>query len=210
MTMFKTVGYFLSLIGISALLTGCWGGRVASSATATQPTQIGERIPTTPRLQRVDGVELTTGQALKGKSVIIFYRGGWCPYCNSHLKELNNIEKALHDLGFQIFAISPDKPAKLRETKIEHKLKYTMLSDSDMQLARMMGVAFELAPETLQKLESYEIDIHAASGRSHNLLPVPSVFLVDDQGIIRYAHSNPDYKVRLSARELLAAARQIK
>ena len=43
----------------------------------------------------------------------------------------------------------------------------------------------------------------------HTVLPVPSVFAIDTNGVIRFAYSNTDYKVRLPADELLEAAEQI-
>ena len=59
----------------------------------------------------------------------------------------------------------------------------------------------------LEKLESYHIDIEAASGETHHLLPVPAVFLTDADGKITYRYFNADYSVRLEAAELLKAAK---
>jgi len=144
-----------------------------------------------------------------GPTVLIFYRGGWCPYCNAHLSDLATIEPELRDLGFQIVAVSPDRPEELRETLDEHELGYQLLSDQDMVLARAFGVAFRVDDETLTKYESYGIDLQAASGRSHYQLPVPAVFIIDRAGAIRFSHRDEDYTQRLSGEALLAAARRI-
>jgi peroxiredoxin len=37
-------------------------------------------------------------------------------------------------------------------------------------------------------------------------LPVPSVFIVDHTGIVRFRYFNPDFRVRLDAASVLAAA----
>jgi peroxiredoxin len=38
-------------------------------------------------------------------------------------------------------------------------------------------------------------------------LPVPSVFVVGRDGIVRFAHSDPDFKVRLAPAAVLAAVK---
>src|SRR5271155_2396636 len=64
-------------------------------------------------------------------AVLVFYRGGWCPYCNRHLQALATIKDDLDKEGVQLIAISMDRPGKLRETLQKDKLDYTLLSDSD-------------------------------------------------------------------------------
>jgi peroxiredoxin len=86
-------------------------------------------------------------------------------------------------------------------------MSYILLSDSSMETARAFGIAFEVDPPMLEKLASYNIDIEGASGQTHHLLPVPSVFLVGTDGIIDFVYANPDYKVRLEPEVLLAAAK---
>lgn len=139
-------------------------------------------------------------------AMVIFYRGGWCPYCNQHLKDVAEVQNQLRDAGLQVIAISPDRPLELKKTLRKHDLPYQLLSDSDMQAAEAFEVAFEVDASTLTQYKEYGIDLEEASGRDHHKLPVPSVYIIDTEGVIRFAHSDPDYKVRLSQKELLAAA----
>jgi len=139
-------------------------------------------------------------------TMVIFYRGGWCPFCNEHLKDVAKIRDDLNEAGVQILAISPDRPVELKKTLAEHDLPYQLLSDSDMKAAEAFEIAFQVDASTLTRYEEYGIDLEEASGRDHHKLPVPSVFIVDTDGVIRFAHSNPDYKVRLSQQQMLAAA----
>ncbi|MHC4519433.1 MAG: AhpC/TSA family protein, partial [Planctomycetota bacterium] len=67
------------------------------------------------------------------------------------------------------------------------------------------GIAFQVDDETVTKYQGYGIDLDDASGRAHHLLPVPSVFLVDAEGVIVFQYVNPDYTVRLHPDVLLAA-----
>ena len=141
-------------------------------------------------------------------AVLIFYRGGWCPYCTRHLKDLAGIEKDLLAAGYQLLAISPDQPSKLREKPDIEKLNYTLLSDSSMDAAKSFGVAFEVPADLVSKYKGqYGIDLEAASGQRHHMLPHPAVFIVDAKGVVRFAYVNEDYKVRLEPEKLLEAAR---
>ncbi len=143
-------------------------------------------------------------------AVLIFYRGGWCPFCTRHLSALASIEKDLTAAGFQLLAISTDAPAKLREKPDYQALTYTLLSDSTMDAAKAFGIAFKVTDDVLAKYKGFGIDLEAASGQTHHLLPHPAVFVVDQAGIIRFAHVNPDYKSRLDPAKILEAARDAK
>ena len=83
--------------------------------------------------------------------------------------------------------MSPDPPGKLAQTVEKQKLTYRLVSDADMAAARAFGIAFQ------------------AEGRRP--LPVPSVYVVGTDGIIRFQYVNPNYAVRLDPDVLLAAAK---
>lgn len=110
-------------------------------------------------------------------------------------------------MGYQIVAISADRPSKLQESLDKHDLGFQLLSDSTMTAAIQFGLAWQ-APESLVKQYlSYDIDLEAASGQAHHVLPVPAVFVVGTDGVVRFQHVNPNHRVRLDAAVLLAAAR---
>ena len=138
---------------------------------------------------------------------LVFYRGGWCPYCNRHLSALGEIQAELRDLGYRIHAISPDKPEKVAEAVAETEFDYALYSDASAEAARAFGLAFKVDAKTYEKLQGYGIDLEEASGRDHHLLPVPAVFIIDREGRIRFRYFNPEYKERLSGEKLLDAAR---
>jgi peroxiredoxin len=112
-------------------------------------------------------------------------------------------------MGFAVLAVSPDLPESLRSSADKESLTYTLLSDSDMNAAKAFGIAFHVDDETVEKYKDFNIDLEAASGRMHHLLPVPSVFIIDRDGVILFAHANPDYKVRLSPEEVMSAAKAL-
>lgn len=177
------------------------------SAEKTVPLKVGDRVPNA-SIQTESGLKVNLKELIFGKpTVLIFYRGGWCPYCNLHLGELSKIEPDLITLGYQIYAISPDEPEKLKEHKKKGGFTYTLLSDSKMEGAREFGLAFKVDGETVTKYKNeYNIDLEAASGETHHLLPVPSAYVISADGVIRFSYSDPDYKVRVNPQELLTAA----
>lgn len=109
----------------------------------------------------------------------------------------------------RIVAVSPDRPSKLRETLRQKGLGYTLLSDSRADAARAFGVAWQVGDAQFQAFRGYGIDLEDASGELHRVLPVPSVFLIDSGGTIRFVYANPDYEVRVENAVLLEAARAL-
>jgi len=179
----------------------------AMSADKVNPVLIGSTIPDV-SVKNVNGESLKLLKLVKVKStILIFYRGGWCPYCNQHLADLKNIENDLVNEGYQIFAISADRPELLETTLEKNELTYTLLSDAPMNAAKAFGIAFKMDDKAVENYLSYGIDLEKDSGYDHHLLPAPAVFIVDQQGKIKFSYVNPDYKERIDGGILVAAAK---
>lgn len=183
------------------------GTMLAQAQTNSTPLTVGDPIPDV-TLRTEDDQAVNLRKLVSEKpTVLIFYRGGWCPFCTRHLKDLVGIEKDLEKQGAQLVAISMDKPAKLKATPDHDKLGYRLLSDSDAHAAKAFGIAFKVEDALVKKYkDSYKIDLEAASGNQNHILPHPAVFVADPSGKIRFAHVDPDYKVRLEPKMILAAA----
>lgn len=113
-------------------------------------------------------------------------------------------EPELLKLRYQILAISPDRPEKVSESA--EKVNYTLLSDSAMAASKAFDIAFRVDDATLERFKGLGIDLGAASGDRHHLLPVPAVFITGSDERIHCVYVNPDYKIRLAPEVLLAAA----
>jgi len=120
---------------------------------------------------------------------------------------LQEIEQDLIDLGYQVFAISPDVAEQLQATKGKNELKYRLLSDRGMKASQAFGIAFRDEEMVRTYRDSYRLDLAAYAGDDHQMLPVPAVFVLDTEGRIAFHYVNPDYKVRLPETVLLEAAR---
>lgn len=165
------------------------------------PLLTGENIPVA-KLPDADG-KLSDLNALVSQkpTILVFYRGGWCPYCSKQLSGLQEIEQTLKEMGYQIIAISTDSPENLKQTGKKQQLTYTLLSDADLSLSKKFGIAFK-SPQ------NYDTFLPGTSGgkNTDKLLPVPSVFILNRKGNIRFEYINPKFTERLSPGLLKAAA----
>jgi peroxiredoxin len=84
-----------------------------------------------------------------------------------------------------------------------------LLSDSHLDAAKAFHVAYHVDDATLAKMREYGVDLEATTGTKQHELPVPSVFIIDTSGIIRFVYSNPDYTIRLGADALWQAAQSL-
>ena len=192
---------FIVLIFCFGLYEGI--AQVPENPEDISPLLISEKVPDA-SLQSIEGESVSVVELLKEKkSVLLFYRGGWCPYCNAHLSAVGESEQEILALGYQIIAIAPDSPAQLKATVEKQKLNYRLYSDASGALIKAMGLAFK-APERYEKrLDNY------SDGINPGILPVPSLFVVDTDGTIIFEYINPDYKYRISSGMLLAILNQL-
>ena len=173
---------------------------IPKSATDIAPLLIGEKIPDITLKTAENTVVKISDLLKKKKTVLVFYRGGWCPYCNMHLQALAEAEKQILDLGYQIIAVSPDAPENLKITEEKDKVKYTLLSDSKGELIKAVGIAYE-APENYKSV----INVH-----SKGVNTVPSVFVLNPESDILFEYISPDFKQRISTDLLVSVLTNIK
>jgi peroxiredoxin len=148
-----------------------------------------------------------------GPVVIIFYRGGWCPYCTKHLAELGARQGELKALGATVLAISPESFEKLTISTEKSKLSevtdgYTLLSDASQEASRKYNLTFSVDADTQKKYKGYGIDLSTWNANNEWTLPVPAAFVIDQKGVIQWRHVDEDYSKRVSADDLLKAVRE--
>jgi len=174
------------------------------NAEDISPLLIGEKIDDI-TLSDLNNKNIKLKELFSDKpTILVFYRGGWCPYCNHQLSGLQEIESQLKTTGYQLVAISTDKPENLKSSIDKQKLRYELLSDANLELAKSMGIAYK-APQVYHKFLP-----ESTGGMNKDLLlPVPSVFILNKEGEIRFEYIEPNFKERISASLLLAVAETI-
>ena len=182
--------------------------QIADSAENVTPLLIGQAAPSS-KLQTVDGDPVSLkALTMQKPTVLIFYRGGWCPYCNRQLAGLKDIEGQLDELGYQILAISPETPAQLQEQKLQTKFSVQLLADPDLEAISGFGIGYFVADEKRTTYKS-KSDINLTSDKTTGkaVLPAPAVFILNTDGKVVFSYVNPDIKTRISPELLYQAAK---
>jgi len=205
----------LSLVYSSAIRHGHADVPVAATADEVKPLQAGDPAPRF-IVETVDSDLFDFDPDKLEKPVMVLaFRGGWCPYCNMYLSDMRHVIPEIREMGIDVLFLSGDRAELLYESLGDQAqediagLDYTILSDADAQASIALGIAFKASDRTIQGRLDKGQDIDASSMQRHGVLPVPAVFAIGADGVIAYAYVNADYKVRLPADELLAAARLI-
>lgn len=193
------------LILISLLFIGCSNEiAIPTVAEDISPILIGETLPNA-YFQNAEGKSVQLKAVLEEKpTVLVFYRGGWCPYCNVQLSGLVDIEEEVLELGYQIVAISPDDFKNLQATIENNNTKYKLLSDPNGEFIQQIGIAFK----TSSSLKEYITD-KGQKGETSSVMPAPTVMIVDKKGVIKFEYINPNYKERISGEMLLSVLKTL-
>ena len=184
--------------------------RLAESGLTTHALKAGDAVPDF-ILPDAQGQLVRSHSLLRnGPLVIAFYRGGWCPYCNLHLRGFQRVLPQLKELGAQIVAISPQLPDNSLSTQEKNDLAFPVLSDVGNKVARQFGIVFELSDKLLEFYRQFGHSLDEANGEGGKKeLPVPATFLVDRKGVIRQAHVDVDYTRRVDPDDIIVALKNI-
>lgn len=139
----------------------------------------------------------------KGKVVLVFYRGQWCPYCNRELSRLQDSLQFIKDKGATLLAVSPELPENIDSTVKKTKAEYSILYDEEMKIMKAYDVEFQVQENVLTRYKNTGIDIEKLNGKNGKFLPVPAVYIIDKEQTVVYRFFEPDYKKRPSVKEIL-------
>lgn len=178
---------------------------VKDSGIEKQAVHVGEKAPDF-MLKNAKGEDVALSTLLKdGPIVLTWYRGGWCPYCNITLAAL---QKALPDIkaaGAQLVALTPELPDKSLTTIEKNVLKFQVLTDLNHEVAKRYRVAFELTPDVASRYKKH-FDLLEFNGADagETTLPLAATYIIDREGMVRFAFLNADYRKRAEPAEIVA------
>ena len=158
----------------------------------SSPVSVGEQAPDF-TLEDIQGNQVTLS-ATRGKvpTVVVFYRGYWCPFCAQQLSELRSLLKVGEQV--QVLAVSVDDHEKTKQliSKIaadgNGAVNYTMLSDPGHKV-----------------IDAYGLHDPAYDGTKFDGIPHPTVYVIDKNGRVAWAKVETDYKVRPSNADIRTA-----
>ncbi|MDH2904295.1 MAG: peroxiredoxin-like family protein [Actinomycetota bacterium] len=140
-----------------------------------------------------------------GPVVLVFYRGGWCPYCSMELRALQARLGEITSAGATLVAVSPQTPDASMSTLEKLELSFPVLSDVGNEVARSYGLVFSL-PEDLREVYSgFGLDLPAANGDDTFELPIPATYIIDSSGKVVWRFVDADYTKRADPDDVIAA-----
>ncbi len=169
-------------IGLAILLAAAPAG----GGSRTTPVAVGEAAPDF-TLESSTGVRISLAESLaSGPTVLVFYRGHWCPYCARQLKELDSLVGPGEKIN--LFAVSVEDPATIR------------------QFASKLGVTFPLLSDPGHAtIDAYGLHDPGYDGGEFEGISRAAVYVVGRDGTVKWARVSDDYKNRPSNAEIRAA-----
>ena len=140
----------------------------------------------------------------KGPLVLSFNRGGWCPYCRTELGAWAEAMPDLHRLGGTFVSVTPEVGGRAAAMRDALGLDAEVLCDVDHGVALQLGLAFHLGGELRERYLACGLDLSEAYGSASWFLPVPATFVIDRDGIVRFAFIDPDFRNRAEPADVLA------
>lgn len=153
-----------------------------------------------------EGKSINLKQLLKqNKSVVLFfYRGQWCPYCNKHIKDLQDSLQSLNAKGAYIVGVTPETDASISKTKEKTRASFSLISDIGYKIMKDYKVDYIMEESLASKYKTYGIDVAKNNGSTEAVLPVPATYIIGKDGKIKFVQFDTDYKRRASVKEILA------
>ncbi|MEM6379626.1 MAG: peroxiredoxin-like family protein, partial [Bacteroidota bacterium] len=180
---------------------------VINSGIYDQAKNLGDQAPNF-TLQNANNQNVSLSDYLaKGPVVLTWYRGGWCPYCNLTLRQLQQELPAFKAAGAHLLALTPELPDKSLSTAEKHNLEFEVLSDIGNKVARDYGIVFKLIPEVAEIYQN-GFDMIGTNGDDSYELPLAVTYVIQPDGTISYAFLDAEYRNRAEPAEILAALKK--
>lgn len=191
-----------------AMVLEGFGRIVADQAAvdyAARAPKVGDRAPDFTLHDQLGRQVSLAGERAQGPVVLIFYRGAWCPYCNIMLRTYGLRSADFSRRGARLVAVSPQTPDNSLTMAEKHGLEFPVLSDVGGEVIGAYGLEYDVEGQARELLAATGTDVAKYNGEGGWILPAPAVFVIDREGIVRFAGVNGDYTQRVEPDEALTA-----
>lgn len=166
----------------------------------------GARVPAI-ALPNQHGATVSIDDVLaRGPAIVVFYRGGWCPYCNLTLRAYQRLLPELRAAGVELVAVSPQAPDATLSTAEKNALGFDVLSDVGNKAAAAFGVVYVMPDELRALYAQVGHDLPVLNADASWTLPLPATFVIGQDRVVRAAHVEADYRRRLEPADALRLA----
>ncbi|MGQ9366772.1 peroxiredoxin-like family protein [Azospirillum sp. ST 5-10] len=142
----------------------------------------------------------------RGPVVLLFYRGGWCPYCCAQLRAMQLVQPRLAAAGARLVAVSPDLPDHSLSLAEREALDFDILSDFGGAVARSYGLLFRVPDDVRDAYRDRGLDLGRRQGRPPGdpwELPIPATYVLAQSGVVRFARIDADFTQRPEPQAIL-------
>jgi len=159
-------------------------------------------------LQDHNGILVSSSDLLtKGRLVICFIRGRWCPFCVGQMEAMNLMLSHIQEAAATLVAISPQTVRQSFFMHDQHKLRFPLLSDAENTVARSFGLTYRVPASQEAVYRRAFVNLPFTNGDDSWELPIPATFVIDRDGTILWASANEDYTVRPEPVDIVLACR---
>ena len=162
------------------------------------------------QLQDHDGKTIFSSVLLRrDRLVLCFIRGRWCPFCVAQMEAMNLILPEIEKAGATLAAISPQTVQQSFFMRDQHKLRFSLLSDTGNTVARQFGLAYRVPDEQKTIYQRAFVNLPFVNGDDSWELPIPATYIIDRDGTVLYASANEDYTERPEPAEIIRFLRTL-
>ncbi len=194
--------YFLGILTLVA-------GNLLFAQAPESSIKVGDQAPSFEGKDQLGKVIRSQELLEEGPTLVLFYRGAWCPYCRKHLKSLQDSLNMLQSKNINVIAITPEVEESVAKTIKKTEAVFSIIHDKNYQIMRAFGVDFVVDDKTVKKYKTFGINLTESNGNDDNILPVPATFLIDQSGKVAYVHYDTNYKKRASVKDIWAIVSQL-
>jgi len=164
---------------------------------------VGSKLPEF-QLQDHDGKTVSSADMLtKGRLVLCFIRGRWCPFCVAQMEAMNLILPEIEQAGAKFAAISPQTIQQSFFMRDQHRLRFPLLSDPGNNVARQFGLTYRVPDEQRAVYQRAFVNLPFVNGDDSWGLPIPATYIIDSDSTVLHASANEDYTERPEPGEIL-------
>jgi peroxiredoxin len=141
----------------------------------------------------------------KGKLVINFYRGRWCPFCITELEAWREALAQVEAAGGSLVAISPQLQRHGAFTADQHKLRFPVLSDVENRVAQQFGIVYDMPEEQKSLYKAVFVNLENLNGTKYEewSLPLPATYVIGQDSKVEYVFASADYMERAEPSEVI-------
>jgi peroxiredoxin len=144
-----------------------------------------------------DGKIVSSSRLLsKGRLVLCFIRGRWCPFCVGQMEAMNLALPQIEQAGAMLIAISPQTVKQSFFMQDQHKLRFPLLSDAGNNIARKFGLTYRVSEEQQELYQRTFVNLPFVNGDASWELPIPATYVIDRDGTVLFVSANEDYTER--------------